>query len=71
MTGSFAATWPPTRAWLVHSAQVRSPASDPDTRAQRIRSLIYMNDPIWSERGQPVLDLRQTALIETNDKESL
>ncbi len=30
-----------------------------------------MNDPIWSERGRPVLDLRQTALIETNDKEGL
>ncbi len=59
------------RAWLVHSAQVRSPTSDPDTRAQRIRTLIYGNDPIWSERGRPVLDLRQTALIETNDKESL
>jgi hypothetical protein len=59
------------RAWLVHSAQVRSPASNPDTRVQRIRTLIYMNDPIWSERGQPVLDLRQTALIETIDKESL
>jgi hypothetical protein len=59
------------RAWLVHSAQVRSPASDPNTRAQRIRALIYMNDPLWSERGQPVLDLRQTALIETEDKNSL
>jgi hypothetical protein len=59
------------RAWLVHAAQVRSPASDPDSRAQRIRSLIYMNDPIWSERGRTVLDLRLTALIETNDKESL
>ena len=30
-----------------------------------------MNDPIWSEPGRPVLDLRQTALIETNDKEGL
>jgi hypothetical protein len=30
-----------------------------------------VNDPIWSERGRPVLDLRQTALIETNDKERL
>jgi len=59
------------RAWLVHSAQVRTPASDPDTRVQRIRTLIYMNDPIWSQRGQAVLDLRQTALIETNDRESL
>jgi hypothetical protein len=59
------------RAWIVHSAQVRSPASDPNTRAERIRTLIYANDPIWSERGRPVLDLRQTALIETTDKESL
>jgi len=59
------------RAWLVHSAQVRSPTADPATRAQRIRTLIYMNDPIWSEPGQPVLDLRQTALIETDDKDSL
>ncbi len=57
------------RAWIVHSAQVRAPASDPDTRAQRIRTLVYMNDPIWSERDRPVLDLRQTALIETDDKE--
>jgi hypothetical protein len=59
------------RAWLVHSAQVRSPASDPDTRLERIRALTYVNDPIWSERGRPVLDLRQTALIETIDKERL
>jgi hypothetical protein len=33
--------------------------------------LIYESDRIWSERGRPVLDLRQTALIETNDKEGL
>jgi hypothetical protein len=59
------------RAWVVHSAQVRAPASDPETRAQRIRTLLYRNDPIWSERDRPVLDLRQTALIETDDKESL
>ena len=59
------------RAWIVHSAQVRSPASDSGTRAQYIRTVIYMNDPIWSEPGRPVLDLRQTALIETNDKASL
>ena len=30
-----------------------------------------MNDPIWSERDRPVLDLRQAALIETDDKEGL
>jgi hypothetical protein len=59
------------RAWLVHDAQVRPPASDPDTRARRMRTLIYMNDPIWSERGRPVLDLRETALVETDDTGSL
>jgi hypothetical protein len=30
-----------------------------------------MNDPIWREPGRPVLDLRQTALIETDDRDSL
>ena len=30
-----------------------------------------MNDPIWSERGQTVLDLRLVALIETENKEAL
>ena len=59
------------RAWIVHSAQVRPPSSDPDTRAQRIRAILYANDPIWSERGRPVLDLHQTALIETDDKDRL
>jgi hypothetical protein len=59
------------RAWIVHSAQVRPPSSDPDTRAQRIRDILYANDPIWSERGRPVLDLRQMALIETDDKDRL
>jgi hypothetical protein len=55
------------RAWIVHSAQIRPPALDPETRARRIRSLIYMNDPLWSERGRPVIDLRQSALIESDD----
>jgi hypothetical protein len=59
------------RAWLVHDAQVRPPAVDQDTRARRMRSLIYMNDPIWSERNRPILNLRETALIETDDAESL
>ena len=59
------------RAWIVHSARVRSPAPDPDTRARWTGMLVYRNDPIWSERDRPVVDLRQTALIETNDKESL
>ena len=71
-TGSFAATWPPTRA-PGSSTPPRS-ARLPPTRTPAPSGsghFIYMNDPIWSERGQPVLDLRQTALIETDDKESL
>src|SRR5262249_40630958 len=51
------------RAWVVHSARVRAPASDPDTRARAINTLLYMNDPIWRERDRPVFDLRQAALI--------
>jgi hypothetical protein len=59
------------RAWVVHSARVRAPASDPETRAEWISTILYMNDPIWSERDRPVFDLRQTALIETHEKEAL
>jgi hypothetical protein len=59
------------RAWLVHSARVRSPARDPGARAEMIRDLVFMNDPIWRDRDRPILDLRQTALIEVDDKESL
>jgi hypothetical protein len=59
------------RAWVVHSARVRSPEPDPAARARSMRSLVYMKDPIWSERDRPVVDLRQTALIETDDKEGL
>jgi hypothetical protein len=59
------------RAWIVHSARIRPPAPDPDTRLRWIGMLAYQNDPMWSERDRPVLDLRQTALIETDDKESL
>jgi Bacterial membrane protein YfhO len=55
------------RAWIVHDAQVRPPPKDADTRARRIRSLIYMNDLIWSERNRPVFDLRRSALIESED----
>ncbi len=59
------------RAWIVHSARVRSPARDPATRGEMMRTLAFMNDPIWSGPDRPVLDLRQTALIEVDDKEGL
>jgi len=59
------------RAWIVHRAQVRSPTSDPTTRDQRIRTLTYMDDPIWSEPNRPIFNPREAALIETDDKEGL
>jgi hypothetical protein len=59
------------RAWVVHDARIRPVASDPDTRARLIRTLIYMNDPIWSEGNRPVFDPRQEALIETDDRRGL
>ena len=70
-TGNFAATGLSTRAWVVHSARLHAPAADADTRARMIRALTYMNDPIWSDAERHVLDLRQTALIEVDDKEVL
>ncbi len=59
------------RAWVVHHARLRPPASDPDSRARLMRTLVFMNDPIWREPGRSVLDLRQSAVIETNDLEPL
>jgi hypothetical protein len=59
------------RAWVVHSARVRAPASDPDTRTEWINTILYMNDPIWRERDRPVFDLRRVALIETHERERL
>jgi hypothetical protein len=59
------------RAWVVHDAQVRPPASDPNNRARLLRTLIYRNDPIWSEPGRPVFNPRQAALIETSDSKEL
>jgi len=59
------------RAWVVHSARVRSPARDSGARAEMMRALVFMNDPIWTDPDRPVLDLRQTALVEVDDKEGL
>jgi hypothetical protein len=59
------------RAWVVHHARVRPPASDPDSRARLMGTLLFMNDAIWREPDRPVLDLRLSALIETNDVEPL
>jgi hypothetical protein len=59
------------RAWLVHHARIRRPTSDPEARARLIRTLTFMNDPIWAEPGGTVLDLHQMAVIETDDAERL
>jgi hypothetical protein len=59
------------RAWVVHDARVRPVASDPAVRDRLTASLTFMNDPIWSEPGRPVYNLRETALIETADRHSL
>src|SRR5262249_33209626 len=59
------------RAWVIHSARLHAPAADAETRARMIRVLTYMNDPVWSDAERHVLDLRQTAIIEVDDKEVL
>lgn len=59
------------RAWLVHYARIRPPAADAETRAGLMRSLTFMNDAIWREKDRTVLDLRQIALIETDDEERI
>ena len=48
-----------------------APVSDPVDRATLIRTLTFMNDPIWRESRQSVLDLRQVAVVETADREPL
>jgi hypothetical protein len=59
------------RAWLVHFAQIRPPTLDKETRDRRLAAMLYMNDPLWTERDRAVLDLRQMALIETDNPQSL
>jgi hypothetical protein len=36
-----------------------------------MRTLAFMNDPIWRDNDRTVLDLRQVALIETDDPQAL
>jgi len=59
------------RAWVVHFARIRPPASDPDDRADLIRTLAFQNDPIWSDPSRPIFDPRAAALIETDDRDEL
>ena len=59
------------RAWLVHYARVRPPATSLDDRQELMGRLLFMNDPIWNLPGRDVLDLRAMAWIETDDPASL
>jgi hypothetical protein len=59
------------RAWLVHQARVYPVASTPDIRASLMRTLAFSNDPIWRENNRAVLDLRNVALIETDEPHAL
>jgi hypothetical protein len=61
------------RAWIVHEARAVPPFErlDVDEKAARLRTLLYEPDPIWNEPGRPVLDLRQTALVEADDPHAL
>jgi hypothetical protein len=55
------------RAWVVHSARMVRPLGDSNdrTRAAFLRSLLFQNDRIWSDPDRLVLDLRTTAIVET------
>ena len=57
--------------WLVHHARLHSLAAGPDVRASLLRTLKFMNDPIWRENDRTVLDLRKVALIETDEAQAL
>jgi hypothetical protein len=59
------------RAWVVHYARVVPPADDPDDRAELMRSLVFMDDPIWSDPDRPVFDLRSAAWVEADDRAGL
>jgi len=55
------------RAWLVHGARVRTPARTRAERDELLQALLFMNDPLWSDREGPAFDLRAAAWIETDN----
>jgi hypothetical protein len=59
------------RAWIVHSARRHDPASTADSRASLMQRITYMKDPIWNDGDRPILDLRQTALIDVDGDDRL
>jgi hypothetical protein len=54
------------RAWAVHQARVVPPVTEAE-RPRLMERLLYQADPFWSEPGRPVLDLRTTAIVESDD----
>jgi hypothetical protein len=59
------------RAWLVHTARVRPPATSLAERQALMSALLFMNDPLWSDPKKEVFDLRTGALVETDDRDAL
>jgi hypothetical protein len=59
------------RAWLVHSARVRPLATDEGDRIDLLKDMLHMNDPIWSDPGRPVYNLRAMAWVEADDPDRL
>lgn len=61
------------RAWAVHEARFINPITglDPADRERPMRLLLYQNDALWHEANLPVFDTRETALIETDEKQQL
>jgi hypothetical protein len=59
------------RAWLVHTARVRRPAANLAERQALMSTLLFMNDPLWSDPTKEVFDLRTSAVVETNDRDAL
>jgi hypothetical protein len=61
------------RAWVVHEVQLIAPLDhlDPMQSDLRIRNFLYQSDPLWTEPGKPVIDLRKTAWVEASDPRQL
>jgi hypothetical protein len=61
------------RAWVVHEARRIEPVDpgDPEALDRAMRRLLLQNDRLWHDPRRPVLDLRTTALIESDDPDVL
>ena len=59
------------RAWIVHSARLRQPIRGLEERASLMRTITYMNDPIWQQSDRSVFHLGHAALVETDRPQDL